>query len=138
NTLSVLDAGGKARNFILNNSVRYDADGLSITFTEAQARFTAGKKISIAYSGDNAVTIYFVAKYVGTVHENNTTAKTLKLQVNANQVVSLNYQFPFVDAYGTSMTFADVKAGDQITATLNDNQDQITRIQVRKTAQLEI
>jgi len=138
NTLSVLDAGGKARNFILNNSVRYDADGLSITFTEAQARFTAGKKISIAYSGDNAVTIYFVAKYVGTVLENNTTAKTLKLQVNANQVVSLNYQFPFVVAYGTSMTFADVKAGDQIAATLNDNQDQITRIQVRKTAQLEI
>lgn len=139
-TLSVLDAGGVPRNFILNNSVRYDSDGLSIAFAEAQARFTAGKKISIAYSGDNAVTVYFVAKYVGTVLENNTTSKTLKLQVNANQIVTLNYQnqYMYVDAYGVSMTFADVKAGDQVTATLNDNQDQITKIQVRKTAQLEI
>jgi len=138
-TLSIIDAGGVPHNYILNSSVRYDSDGLSITFDQAVSRFTSGKKISIAYSGDNAVTIYFVAKYVGTVLENNTTAKTLKLQVNANQVVTLSYQFPYIDAYGTSTSsYADIKAGDQVTATLNDNQDQVVKIQLRKTAQLEI
>ncbi len=138
--LNVSISSGQGRNYQLGTNVKYDLDGVSIPFEQAVPKLTPGKKISIAYSGDNAVTIFFVAKYIGTVLENNTTAKTLKLQVNTNQVVTLNYQnqYPYVDAYGTSMTFADLKAGDQVTATLNDNQDQITKIQVRKTAQLEI
>ncbi|MBW5446567.1 hypothetical protein GE107_10900 [Cohnella sp. CFH 77786] len=138
-TLSLKDASGKVYNFVLGSNVRYDLNDMPLTAADAQTRFTSGKKVTIAYSGDNAITIYFAAKYAGTVVENNTTAKTLSVRVGTNNTVTLPYTYPYVDAYGTtSASFADVKAGDQVTVLMNDNQDQITSIQLQKSVQLEV
>ncbi len=138
-TLSLLDANNKPINFVLGSNIRYDLNGASITETQALQRLTAGKKITVAYSGDNAITIYFVGKYSGTVVENNITAKKLTVRVDPSNTVTLPYVFPYVEVYGKdSMTYADVKPGDQVTVVLNDNQDQITSIQYQTTVQLEV
>lgn len=140
-TLSLYDSANRAYNFILNDNVRYDMNGVRLDAAQAVAQLTAGKKVTLAYSGSNVITVYFVAKYSGTLLENNTTAttKTLKVQVDPANVVSVPYNFPFVEVYGsTTATFADVKAGDLVTVILNANQDQVQTIQVQKTAQLEV
>lgn len=139
NQLTLKDASGKTRNFELNSNVRYDQNGIAIDKTQALARLTNGKKITVAYSGDNLITVYFIGKYSGTVIENNLTAKKLTVRVDPSNTVTLPYTFPFVDIYGKdSATYVDVKPGDQVTVVLNDNQDQITSIQYVKTVQFEV
>lgn len=138
-TLSVIDASGKVHNFVLGNSVRYDSDGVSLTLNQAESRFTAGKKITIAYSGDHAITVYFVTRYNGTVLENDFTARMMKLQTDDGNTITLNYpNYFYVDAYGTGTSIADIRAGDYVSVMLNDNQDQIQSIRLRKNVQLEI
>jgi hypothetical protein len=130
---------GRSVNYTLDTNIRYDLNGVAISMDEALTRLTVGRKITVAYSGEKAIAIYFVAKYTGTVVENNTTSKILKLRLDNNSTITLNYSYPYIDAYGLSSgSFADIKVGDYVTAVLNDTQDQITTIQVRKNAQLEI
>ncbi|TJY44283.1 S-layer homology domain-containing protein [Cohnella pontilimi] len=138
-TLSLIDASGKPRNLILVPNVRYDLNGQSLSAETALPLITVpGKKLMVSFSGENAVYVSIVAKYTGTVLENNTTAKTLKLQVGAN-TVTLPYTYPVVEIYGqTSSSYTQVNVGDQVSALLNGSQDQASAIQVHKRAQFEV
>lgn len=139
-TLSLIpENNGKPINLVLSDNVRYDLNGSTLSETDALRRLTEGKKITVAFSGDNLIAIYFIGKYNGTVVENNLTAKKLTVRIDAANTVTLPYSFPFVDVYGKdNMTYVDVKPGDQVTVILNDNQDQITSIQYQTTAQFEV
>lgn len=138
-TLSLLDSNGNTRVFILNGNIRYDLAGTRMESAQALTMLKDGKRITVAYSGANAITIYFIAKYTGTVVENNLTNKTLKVQIDAANTVTLPYYYPSIEIYGsTSAQLSDVKVGDQVSVLLTSNQDQIGSIQVQKSAQLEI
>ncbi|MFC5699957.1 S-layer homology domain-containing protein [Cohnella faecalis] len=141
-TLSLIDAAGKTRNLILPSNVRYDMNGTSLTEASALALVgVKGKKIVVAYSGENVVYVSIVAKYNGTVVENNTSSRTLKISLTGttNQTVTVPYSYPAVEWFGTNAkTYADVKVGDVVSVLLNGNQDQASIIQMQKTVQLEI
>ncbi|WP_276351514.1 S-layer homology domain-containing protein [Cohnella caldifontis] len=137
--LTLKDASGTPHNFILDTSVKYDQNGFAIDASQALAKLTTGKKITVSYSGDKAITIFFNAKYDGTVLENNLTSKQLTLRLDATNVVTVPYTYPYVEIYGVSTaSFADIKPGDQVSVMLNDNQDQVYSIMVQKSAQYQI
>jgi trimeric autotransporter adhesin len=144
NSLSVFDAAAKPYNFYLRDNVRYDSNGTKLDAAAAQLLLTTGKKITVSYSGSNdsgriAVSVSFIGSYTGTLLENNTTAKTLKLQVDATNTVTLPYASPSFEGYGqTSSSFSDVKVGDPVTVVLNAAQDLIVGVQLHKTAQFEV
>jgi trimeric autotransporter adhesin len=139
-TLSLIDASGKARNLFLGSNVRYELNGTALPAESALPLITVkGKKLNVSFTGENAVVVSIVAKYSGTVVENNTTAKTLKIMPAAGNVITLQYQTPTVEIYGqNSETYNDVRVGDQVTVVLNANQDQAATIQVQKNAQFEV
>jgi hypothetical protein len=139
-TLSLIDANGKTRNLILVPNVRYDLNGTKMAAEIGLPMVTVkGKKLTVGYSGENVVFVNIVAKYTGTVLENNTTAKTLKMQMDPTHTVTLPYSYPTVEMYGrSSASFADVKAGDQAMVLLNGSQDAVATIQVQTKAQLEV
>jgi hypothetical protein len=137
--LTVQDASGEFRNFKLDAGVKYDQNGYAIDEKSAVAKLTAGRKITLSYSGDKAITIFFNARYDGTVLENNTVSKQLTIRLDASNVVTVPYTFPYVEIYGvTSASFADIKAGDQVSVLLNDNQDQVYTIMVQSKAQFQV
>ena len=139
-TLSLIpEKGDKPINLVLTDNVRFDLNGASISESDALRRLTAGRKITLAYSGDNLIAIYFIGKYSGTVTDNNLATKRLTLTTDNGQTVTLPYTFPTVEMYGkNNLTYVDVKPGDQVTVILNDNQDQIINIQYRTTTQFEV
>ena len=137
--LTLKDTAGNYFNFHLGDNVLYDQNGTSISKQQALNNLRAGKKVTVAKSGNNLIAIYFIGKYSGTVEDNNLTAKRLTLRMDGGNTVTLPYVFPSVEFYGKdNMTYADVKPGDQVTVILNDNQDQIVSIQYRTTAQFEV
>ncbi|KIL34789.1 hypothetical protein SD71_17315 [Cohnella kolymensis] len=138
-TLSLIDASGKARNLFIGSNVRYDLNGTSLLAEAALPMITVkGKKLNVSFSGENAVVVSIVAKYSGTVVENNTTSKTLNIMPSAGNVITLQYQTPAVEIYGqNSETYADIRAGDQVTVLLNAAQDQAATVLVQKNVQFE-
>jgi hypothetical protein len=139
-TLIVYDSNGIKYNLDVTASTKFDLNGTILPLeTAAPLISTKGKKINIVYSGTNAIFVSLIAKYTGTVTENNLTAKTLGLTVDTLGSTKINYSFPNVEIYGqTSMTYADIVAGDKVTVILNSNQDQVASILLHKNAQLEV
>jgi len=69
-----------------------------------------GKKINVGYTNSNAAYVSIVSQYVGTIVENNVTARTLKLSLDSANTITLSYStyVPVVDIYGqTSATYLD-------------------------------
>ncbi|MFC5403748.1 S-layer homology domain-containing protein [Cohnella soli] len=138
-TLIVNDALGNKYNLDVTATTRIDLNGTKLTIDQALPYLTAkGKKINIGKSGTNAVYVSIVAKYAGTVTENNTAAKTLKLTLDNNSSITISYNSPIVDIYGVNgKTMADVKVGDIVTVLLNGTQDQVSSVLVQKNVQFE-
>ncbi|TFE30063.1 S-layer homology domain-containing protein [Cohnella luojiensis] len=138
-TLIVFDAAGTKYNLDVNASTRFDLNGTKLTLDAAIPFITAkGKKINIGYSGTNVVYVSIIAKYSGTVTENNTSAKTLKLAIDSTNNITIGYSSPIVEIYGqNSETYSDIRIGDQVTVLLNAFQDQAASILVQKNAQFE-
>ncbi|MFC5467701.1 S-layer homology domain-containing protein [Cohnella suwonensis] len=138
-TLIVYDAAGKKYNLDVTATTRFDLNGTKLTVDQALPYLSSkGKKINVGISGTNAVYVSIIAKYAGTVTENNATAKTLKLTLDNGSSITISYGAPIVDIYGVSgETIADVKAGDIVTVLLNGMQDQASSVLVQKNAQFE-
>ncbi|WP_147304161.1 S-layer homology domain-containing protein [Cohnella lupini] len=137
----IVNDGAAIKTFFITPTTRFDLNGTLLSLDSAASFIsTEGKKISIGYSGDNAVYISVIARYSGKVLEINQSAKTIKLSLDASSSVTVPYVSPNVEIYGQTMkTPADVKIGDTVTLILgNASQDQATAILVQKTLQLEI
>jgi hypothetical protein len=139
-TLIVYDSNGVKYNLDVTATTKFDLSGTMLPLETATPFIsTKGKKINVGYSGTNAIFVSLIAKYTGTVTENNLTAKTLGLTVDTLGSTKINYSFPIVEIYGkTSMSYADIVAGDKVTVILNSNQDQVASILLHKNAQLEV
>ncbi|WEK55756.1 MAG: S-layer homology domain-containing protein [Candidatus Cohnella colombiensis] len=140
-TLSMLDGDGKTYNLILGDNVRYDFNGIQFTAEQALAIVRVeGKRLTIAYSGQNAVFVSLLYKYEGIVLENNTTTKTLKLSLqNGTRTESVKYATPSVEIYNqTNKTYTDVKAGDQVTIIMSTESDLAGTIYVHTDVQYEV
>ncbi|MEK0314057.1 S-layer homology domain-containing protein [Cohnella sp. 56] len=136
--LILRDAAGNVKTFTLGAGVRYDLNGTTLTAEAGMSRLYKGRKIDIGFSGSNIVAISYVAQYKGTVSDNNTTTKTIKLLLDNNTTVSVPYTNPSVEIFGvTNRSYADVKAGDRIVALLDDGQTYAISLQVVKTVQFE-
>ncbi|BBI33263.1 S-layer homology domain-containing protein [Cohnella abietis] len=140
-TLIVNDSAGVKHNFNITPTTRFDLNGTVLSLESATSFIsTEGKRISVGFSGDNAVFVSVIAKYTGTVLENNIQAKTIKLSLDSSNSITVPYIFPSVEIYGqTSKTYTDIKVGDVVTLQLGNNtQDQATGILLHKTVQLEV
>ncbi|MBB6674753.1 S-layer homology domain-containing protein [Cohnella nanjingensis] len=137
--LVVKDAYGNPKVFTLGTNVRYDLNGTRITLEAAYPQLYKGKKVDIAYSGSNVVSLSFVARYSGTVYENNTSSRILRVQLDNGTIVNLPYVNPTVEIYGAGYkTYSDVAVGSKVTVLLNATQDQAATIQVTRTIQAEV
>ncbi|RKP56996.1 S-layer homology domain-containing protein [Cohnella endophytica] len=138
-TLIVFDSAGKKYNLDVNASTRFDLNGTKLTLETATPLISSkGKKVNIGISGTNVIYVSIIAKYSGTVTENNTSARTLKLSLDGSGSITLPYVSPIVEIYGsTAKSYADVRVGDQVTVLLNGSQDQASSILVQKTAQFD-
>ncbi|MCC3376454.1 S-layer homology domain-containing protein [Cohnella sp. REN36] len=137
--LVVKDAYGNPKVFNLGPNVRYDLNGTRITLEAAYGQLYKGKKVDISYSGSNIVSLSFVARYTGTVYENNTTSRILRVQLDNGTIVNLPYTNPTVEIYGAGYkSYSDVAVGFKVTVLLNATQDQAATIQVTRTIQAEV
>ncbi|CAI6081115.1 S-layer homology domain-containing protein [Cohnella sp. JJ-181] len=137
--LILKDAAGSVKTFALGAGVRYDLNGTAISAEAGASMLYKGRKVDIGYSGSNVVSISYVAQYKGTVSENNTTTKTLKLLLDNNSTVYVPYTAPTVEMYGqTNRSYADIKAGDRIVALLDGAQNYAVALQLVKTVQFEV
>ncbi|WP_256757384.1 S-layer homology domain-containing protein [Cohnella sp. WQ 127256] len=140
--LIVTDTAGKKVPLIINESTRFDLNGAKITKVEAAQYVIKGKKINVGYTGSNVAYISIVSQYTGTVLENNTTARTLKLALDVSNSITLPYSTyaPAVDIYGQNgASYLDIRVGDRVTAIMDPNkQEQIIVVNVQKTLQLEL
>lgn len=133
------DSSGNIQTFMLGAGVRFDLNGTTLTSEAGLSRLYKGRKLDIGFSGSNIVSISYVAMYKGTVQENNTSTKTIKLLLDNGSTVFVQYANPTVDIFGqTSRTYADVKVGDRIVALLDDGQNYAVGLQVVKTVQFEV
>jgi translation initiation factor IF-1 len=139
-TLILYDSNGIKIILDVTATTKIDLNGTILPLDAAAPLIsTRGKKINVGYSGKDAIYITLIAKYTGTVTENNLTARTLGLTVDTLGSTKISYTYPIVEIYGqTSMTYADIVAGDKVTVILNSNQDQVASILLHKNAQLEV
>ncbi len=130
----------KYRNLNVSATTRFDLNGTKITLEAATPHFIVkGKKINVDYSEDNAVSVSIIGKYSGTVTENNTSSRTLKLALDVTNSITIPYNSPVVEIYGhNSETSSDILVGDQVIVHLNALQDQAISVQVQKSVQFEV
>lgn len=137
--LILKDGAGSVKTFTLGTGVRYDLNGTTLTADAGASMLYKGRKVDVGYSGSNVVSISYVAQYKGTVSENNTTTKTLKLLLDNNSTVTVPYTNPTVEIFGQSnRSYADVKAGDKVVALLDGGQTYAVTLQLVKTVQFEV
>ncbi|WP_239614265.1 S-layer homology domain-containing protein [Cohnella mopanensis] len=140
--LVVTSTDNVRKPLLINESTRFDLNGVKITQKEAAQYITKGKKINVGYTGSNAAYVSIVSQYVGTVVENNTTARTLKISLDNANTVTLPYSnfYPTVEIYGqNNPSFLDVHAGDKITAVMDYlTQEQIVSVLVQKSVQFDL
>ncbi|QJD82480.1 S-layer homology domain-containing protein [Cohnella herbarum] len=143
NVLIVTDPAKKNEPIplVINDSTRFDLNGKKITRKEAEQYITKGKKINVRFNSSSAATISIVSQYSGTVLEHNVTAKTIKLDLGSNSIVTLPYPTygMFVEIYGQNSTsYLDIKVGDKITAVMDYvTQEQVIQVQLEKTVQFD-
>lgn len=140
-TLIVNDSNGNKHNFDITSTTKFELNGTYLTLDAAATYLTTvGKKINIAYTANNLVSVSLVAKFTGTVIENNTTSRTIKVMIDAtNSSITLSYSNAYAEAYGKS-TFSlyDILAGDQVSVIQNGLQNQLSTVQIHKNVQFEV
>ncbi|WP_373229648.1 S-layer homology domain-containing protein [Cohnella sp.] len=139
-TLIVNDLNGIKHNFDVTSTTKFELNGTYLTL-EAAASYlsTVGKKINIAYTGDNLVTVSLVAKFTGTVIENNAVTRTIKVMIDATNSMTLSYTNAYAEVYSqSSISLADIAVGDQVTIIQNGLQNQLSTIQIHKNVQFEV
>jgi hypothetical protein len=138
-TLIVFDSTGGKHSLDIGLTTRFDLNGTIMSLDSAKSFLVKSKKINVGYSGDKAVYVSLIAKFSGTVTENNQTSKTISLNVDSLGNTKVNYSYPNVEIYGqTSKSYADIVIGDRVTIVLSSNQDQVASILVHKNAQFEV
>lgn len=138
--LTVLDSSEKPHVFTLNDATKVDYNSTKPTLSGIEPYLTDGRKVNLTTIGTRALSISIVYKYEGTVSEINTSSKTVKLIQPNGQSISIPYQStPTVELYGkASASLSDVSIGDQVTAMLSSNQDNLSKLYVKSAAQFEL
>lgn len=139
-TLIVNDSNGLKHNFDITSTTKFDLNGTYLPLESAAPYLTTvGKKINIAYTGDNLVSVALVAKFTGTVIENNVAARTIKVMIDATNSMTLSYTSAYAEVYGKSTTnLADIVVGDQVSIIQTGLQNQLSTVQVHKNVQFEV
>jgi hypothetical protein len=140
NTLIVNDSNGAKHNFNISTATKFELNGAYLTLVEATTHLSViGKKISIAYTGDNVVSISLAAKITGTITENSALTRTIKVMLSASESMTLSYTSSYVEIYGkTSINLTDLAVGDVVTVVQNGASNQVSSIQVHKNIQVEV
>jgi len=138
--LTVEDAAGNIHAFQLSDNVRLELDGTQLTLASAETFLVAGKRVTLRYTGKNALALQFVYKYTGKVTAINSQGSQLTLALAGGSSITVPYSSPIVDIYGkSSSSLADVKVGDTITARLDGaEQSRVITIQVHRSLQQEV
>lgn len=139
-TLIVKDLNGNRHIFDVSETTKFDLNGTYIALESATSYLsTIGKKINLVYSGDSLVSVSLVAKYTGSVIENNTATRTIKVMIDATNSITLPYSNTYAEVYGkSSITLADILVGDQVSVIQNGTSNQLSSVQVHKNVQFEV
>lgn len=138
--LTVVDSSGTTPYVLfLNNMTKINYNGSDITIDKAVSYLTAGRKITLTYTGSSIVSMEFIYKQTGTLVSVNSSSSSITLKLANGSTVTVPYSSPIIQVAGvTSPTLSDLQAGNTVTALLDSAQDKASTIQVHKTIQYEV
>ncbi|QJC51939.1 S-layer homology domain-containing protein [Paenibacillus albicereus] len=137
--LTVKGTNGKLAALQVTDKTRVELNGTTVPLATATGMLRQGQRVTVGYSGSDAVLIRFVYQYSGTIGLLNTATKTLALSLDDGTSATLPFDALSVDWYGKSgATIADVKVGMRVTASLDTNQAKATSLRVHQGVQYKI
>ncbi|MCM3747551.1 S-layer homology domain-containing protein [Paenibacillus pasadenensis] len=137
--LTVKGTNGKLVALQLTDKTKVELNGTLVPVTSASSLLRQGQRVTVGYSGSDAVLIRFVYQYSGTVGLLNTATKTLALSLDDGSSVTLPFDSLSVEWFGkTGAVLADVKVGMKVTAALDSNQAKAVGLKVHQNVQYKI
>ncbi|OXM16562.1 S-layer homology domain-containing protein [Paenibacillus herberti] len=137
--LTVKGTNGKLVALQVTDKTKVELNGQQMPVATAASLLRQGQRVSVGYSGSDAVLIRFVYQYSGTIGLLNTATKTLALSLEDGTSVTLPFDALSVDWYGkTGAVLADVKVGMKVTAALDSNQTKAVSLKVHQNIQFKI
>jgi len=138
-TLTFKDQNGKPAAVTLNSKTRIEMNNSYLSLDAARMFFVAGRKVTITYSEDQAITIRFAYRHTGTLQSLNTAGSSIVLKLDDGSTVTIPYQTPAVQIPGKAgATISDLKPGDRVTVQLDQNLDKAIAILAHRVVQMNV
>ena len=88
-TLTFKDQNGKPAAVTLNSKTRIEMNNSYLSLDAARMFFVAGRKVTITYSEDQAITIRFAYRHTGTLQSLNTAGSSIVLKLDDGSTVTI-------------------------------------------------
>ena len=139
NLLTFLDSNDKPEAVRITGNTRIEMNNTAMTLELAKSLFVKGRKITISYSDDQAIVIRFAYQHTGTLETLDAASRRLVVKLDDGSSLTIPYQSPAVQIYGKSdASLSDLKTGDRITVSLDQNLENASAIKVHRTVQMKI
>ncbi|WP_438351155.1 S-layer homology domain-containing protein [Paenibacillus sp. FA6] len=137
--LTILDEKNKPFVVTIDDKTKLIYNTSIPSLTGIESLLTSARKINLSYITNRALTLEVVYKYDGTVTAVDTLARKITIQGANGQSMTLPYLNTSVEMYGKSyLNISDVKVGNEVTLVLGDNQDTVSKIQMKSSVQYEV
>lgn len=140
NLLTFRDPNGRGEVVELSAKTRIEVNNSVLSLDAARTFFTAGRKVTLTYSEDQAIVVRFAYRHTGTLTALDTAASRIVLRLDDGSTVTIPYQqAPAVQIHGkTSASLSDLKTGDRVTVQLDQNLDRALVVMVHKVVQMKV
>lgn len=137
--LTVKGTNGKLAALQLSDKTKFEMNGTTLNLATAAPLLRQGQRVTVGYSGSDAMLVRVVYQYTGSVVLLNTATKTLALSLDDGSSVTLPFDTLGVEWYGRSGTgVADIKNGMRVTALLDASQTKAAALRVNQNVQYKI
>jgi|GEM_PF-290293 len=139
NLLTFRDQNGIADVVEISGKTRIEVNNSDLTLEAAKTLFSAGRKVTITYSEDQAIVIRFAYRHTGSLSAVDTAGSRLVLKLDDGSTVTIPYDKPSVQIRGkSSASLADLKAGDRVTVQLDQNLDKALLVMAHTVEQMKV
>ena len=136
--LMVSDDKSLPKVIILDEKTKLDSSAGS-SLSAVEGLLGAGRKVNISHLGNRALSLEVIYKYDGKVSAINTSNKTITILTDGGQSITIPYNTPNVELYSKPVaSISDVKVGDEVSAQLSSNQDNLFSLKAKTSIQFEV
>lgn len=136
--LMVSDDKSLPKVIILDEKTKLDSSAGS-SLSAVEGLLGAGRKVNVSHLGNRALSLEVIYKYDGKVSAINTSTKTITILTDGGQSIAIPYNTPNVELYSKPVaSISDVKVGDEVSAQLSSNQDNLFSLKAKTSLQFEV